>query len=414
MASGFLSTLVVRMLAAWSSATAAAAFRDECDAAGGCSELVWRGEPYTDTPGDWKVYGGTLTEEVFGAAGFRAWSSGEGDDWDLLWTHVEQADELEKRKLPPRPGRLALHCSYFMAAGQKCVLARHINTVQAALKIPSGNGTPGKPYFLRTFELKQLHEHDAWVQALRAEPSRTWVVKGCMAGGSEGITLLNGSSSEAEVSQFRDTWSVAQEYLHDALTSQGRKFHARMYLLVTRWDPVGVFLYRGGLVFRSKRLHESAQPSMNDIFSGISDDVEPVQLQAIWDEMGDQRASIARAKLHQVLKRLFGNGMAERFGDPARLEERSFSCFDWYGIDVMFDQGLQPHVLEINVGPNMWVDAQGTASEPTLRAVKQPAMEQVASWASGRIALARPGAPLSLQEQVELETRTLTSFERIM
>mmetsp|Transcript_79170 Transcript_79170/g.227023 ORF Transcript_79170/g.227023 Transcript_79170/m.227023 type:complete len:434 (+) Transcript_79170:56-1357(+) len=392
---------------------------DERTGVSGCSgeareakfaRLRWRVASYKD--GKRSVYGGPVVEQALAGAGFGGPVA--DDDWDLFYTHFPQGKAVEAAKLPKRAGRLVNHCQYFTAAGQKCHLAGHLARVELARALRGEGDAPGsKPRNLETYNLHKVEESAAWRQAMRNQPERHWLVKTCSGGASRGITLVS-SADEDVIAASIGTWSVAQEYLHHPLLSAGgRKFHMRLYLHVSRWEPVGVMLYDDGLVFRSRHVHDGARPSQQrDIFSSVSADVEPLSVQTVWAEIGSERAALAQQRLRKLLADVFGSAVRESFGEPGRLAARGFDCYDMFGLDVMFDTDLRPYLLEVNSGPNLWVDRQGDVEEKMLRAVKEPLVRQLAAWAAARVRQ-RTASP-TLAQCLEIEDLTLVNFTRVL
>lgn len=381
-----------------------------CSAAEQATKLRWRCKPYDPQHGVY-TYGGRFVEEVFAHRGFQG--PKEDDDWDVLWTHYDMSQALKAVALPPRPGRLVNHCQYFTAAGHKCRLARHVSKVQRALQKADAGlalGPNARSRHLRTFELKIRAQAEAWRKETRVDPDRIWLVKECTAGHSKGIRLLRGSNTSA-VDEVLDTWSVAQEYVARPFLLDGRKFHMRLYLLVTRWAPIGAFLYGDGVIFRSKRLYDRDQPSVQrDVFSGISEAVEPSDLAVLWNKLGAARGRRVLAHIVELFAEILGNALEESYGSAGDLDARGYSCFDLFGADVMLDEDLQPLLLEVNQGPNMWVDGGGPQHEPFQRSVKGPLLEQLLKWAELRVR--RP--PQTLKDAAALEDEALQSFQRIL
>merc|ERR1712176_1633170 len=119
----------------------------------------------------------------------------------------------------------------------------------------------------------------------------------------------------------------------------GRKFHLRLYVHVPRWSPVGALLYDDGMVFRSRHAYEGHRPSTkNDVFSGVSQDVEPLALTTLWDALGSMVAAKVRTRIVDLLANIFGVAVEETFGDASDLNKRGFACFDLFGVDVMLDE----------------------------------------------------------------------------
>jgi len=341
------------------------------------------------------AYGGDLVHSAFEDAGFTAVAD---DDWDVLFTHFpvkhSRLDALNRSGLDGgRPRRLVNHCQYFTAAGQKCILADHIVRVAREL----GHERPPLDKHLETYVLADPQQAAAWMEALRRDPSRHWLLKDCSGGASQGIDLVN-SWNESMINESIGKWRVAQAYMSNPLTShRGQKFHVRLYVLITSWAPVHAWVYEDGLVFRSKHAHVGDRPSAErDIFSAFSTDVDVLALSALWEELGSSSTQKAQASISELLAEVLGSSLEASFGDPRALEsERGYSCFDLFGVNVMFDQQVRPYILEVNMGPNLWVDRQGKEIEAMLRMVKTPLVRQIVAWAEATVRHSAAVVPMS-------------------
>jgi len=370
------------------------------------SELRWRYAAFDGRTAD--IYGGDVVREAFADAGFSVVTD---DSWDVLFTHFP----VQSAHLDPvdRPGhrmerqRLVNHCQYFMAAGQKCTLANHIARVAHA----KGHH---QDRHLETYVLADPEQAEAWRKALHRDSAQHWLLKDCSGGASQGIDLVS-SSDHSLIDSSMGQWRVAQAYLHDPFTSNlGQKFHVRLYVLVTNWAPVQAWLYEDGLVFRSKHAHIGDIPSADkDIFSAFSDKVDVYSLSMLWEELGMTSARKAQASISELLADVLGSSLIDSFGDPqVVLSRRSYSCFDIFGVDVMFDQQLRPYILEVNLGPNLWVERQGKQIQPTLRVVKTPLVRQIIAWAEARLRSSFQGASDALNTSAE--GQILEGFHRIL
>mmetsp|Transcript_25162 Transcript_25162/g.63845 ORF Transcript_25162/g.63845 Transcript_25162/m.63845 type:complete len:415 (-) Transcript_25162:10-1254(-) len=377
--------------------------------------LRWRGFPYMVThPAYAKtIYGGGFVKESFAASGFEG--PVEGDDWHVLWTHRPQ-----DRKLPPlpaltRPGqRLVNHCNYYAAAGDKCAFTRHAETV---FRKDPGSPLHGKPY-LRSFELTKPEELERWRREVEAAPTKSWVLKPCSAGASKGIEVARGAGA-LEVQRRMKSSTIAQEYLERPFRGFGdRKFHMRLFVLMPRYEPVAAYLYGDGLVFRST--HEAKRGDLpsaeKDVFSSLSDSVVGSRLEDLWRMLDAHPeapvpSATVRERINEVLSGLLGTRLQESFGSYQALEQRrGFGCFDLFGADVLLDERLQPMVMEINVGPNMWVDNHGKENVELLSAIKRPMVQQVAHWA----ALRSSREEVTDEQAAAMEAKALVNFTRIL
>ncbi|CAE7243070.1 Ttll4, partial [Symbiodinium pilosum] len=273
----------------------------------------------------------------------------------------------------PRP-RLVLGCQYFTAAGQKCTLANHLLRVQAAHK-----QEPGARH-LEAYSLRNQTQVADFRRRLSQKPDGLWLVKSCSAGRSEGIVLLSGRPEDSEtLHKVMYTWAVAQKYIEKPYLGFGeRKFHMRLYVLVTSWHSPAVFLFNEGFVFRSRHKYDASSPSVKrDVFSAVSADVESLALASLWEHLGERTTDVWQ-RLTRVLVETLSTSLAESFGPTERLEQRSYACFDIFGVDVMLDDHLQPFILEVNTGPNLWLDDTSTANQATI---KGAFVHQVVLWA---------------------------------
>jgi len=186
-----------------------------------------------------------------------------------------QDSGLTKYQLTPRSGqRLTNHCPYFAGAGNKCALAQL--TAQLRKK---------KSRHLRNFDLSDSTHVAAWRKAVAKSPKKLWVMKPCFGGASRGIQIVQGQTVVGDEERF-GAQTAAQEYLEPFLGFGRRKFHLRLYVLVTRWAPVGAYLYDEGVVFRSKHEYDRGRVTTEDnIFSSISGDVDGVPLATLWQHL---------------------------------------------------------------------------------------------------------------------------------
>jgi len=372
-----------------------------------CDGLQWRGAPYklSDPKFARTIYGGKYITEAFNRCGFVG--PFDGEDWDVLWTHRPQDAALMSMDLPPRRGmRLVNHCNYFQDGGNKCKFARRANLL-------TRKRAEANPRHLRIYELDDRRQLVDWKKSVNANPEEYWVLKPCLGGGSKGVEVHRGREALTALKHF-DTPTVAQEYVAQPyLGLEGRKFHLRHYILVTRWMPTAAYLFNDALIFQSRHRYND-RPSERDIFSGISEAVEGLPQRVLWDRLdADPSLNISaavRANIEDVFREFLGTEVEEVYGSFSSWEARQFSCFDLFGVDTMLDAQLQPRVMEINVGPNLWVDNHGKDNEVQLRRIKVPLVDQVLRWA----ALRTSRRTISPEEAAAIEASTLQNFTRLL
>jgi len=223
--------------------------------------------------------------------------------------------------------------------------------------------------------------------AAAINPHKLWVVKPCSTGRSQGIEIFT-SKNVANFNR-QNYFAVAQEYVNRPfLWDDAYKFHFRVYVLVPRWSPPTALLYNDGLIFRSRVKYDPEKPVKDrDIFSSVSETVDPLPLEDLWAYLGPANATKVRSDLLQMLRELLGNSLEESFGSASTVDEdlRGYECFDFFGADVLLTEELKPALLEINMSPNLWVDDIGTQHRPLMRQLKRPLVEDIVRWAAARL-----------------------------
>jgi len=293
------------------------------------------------------------------------------------------------------------------------------------LASPAGS----RAHHIRSYDLSLPADLAAWRHSVAEEPEKYWVLKPCLAGASKGIQVRRGQAAlhaqKTSVSEI-----VAQEYLERPfLGLGGRKFHLRLYVLVSRWSPTIAYLFDEGLVFHSRHNYASSGPGTGrDVFSSISKSVEAFSLAELWRRLDSstlntfQESTTSGLNTSNGVQQQIRDALVEVLSDSADSfnvfsnleEERGFSCFDLLGADIILDEQLQPFIMEINVGPNLWIDNHGSEHMELLQSIKNPMMSQIAHWASLTI---QNGRVLGLEQLNNFESTTskaLSNFTRIL
>merc|ERR1712039_576396 len=101
-----------------------------------------------------------------------------------------------------------------------------------------------------------------------------------------------------------------------------RKFHLRVYVLVTNWSPQPrILMFNEGVVFRSRHQYNAqALDNKRDVFSAISTDVEALPHESLWNaiaSLGDTQlpsAADARAHMIELIRMIFGEAIEKSNG----------------------------------------------------------------------------------------------------
>ncbi|KAK2952195.1 putative Tubulin polyglutamylase TTLL4 [Blattamonas nauphoetae] len=205
-----------------------------------------------------------------------------------------------------------------------------------------------------------------------------------------------------------ETNTLAQEYISNPLLIRGFKFDLRLYLVITGYDPLRIYLYRDGLARfasesynphntnqyshltnfsinkgRIKRRVEREEAMLNKENKNEKKEEDPNDLDEEEDAEEEEHRPTAdeveenslkwrlvdlrlylRAQLHVddcVVMRRIQDVLIKTFisaDSTFRKELRSTlvypqNCSELYGVDIILDDTYRPWILEINTSPSM-------------------------------------------------------------
>ena len=183
-----------------------------------------------------------------------------------------------------------------------------------------------------------------------------------------------------------DETLLVQEYMAKPFLLDGFKFDLRLYVLVTSFDPLRVFLYRDGLVRLSTQEYKApCDGNLDDLFMHLtnysinkhadnfeaSDAADAGSKRSLawlteWlDANGHDSALLWRRMADVVLKTLMialpanvhAYKVAQSSTSSAGLSTES-KCFAIFGFDLFLDRKLKPFVIEVNRSPSFTCDSE--------------------------------------------------------
>lgn len=212
--------------------------------------------------------------------------------------------------------------------------------------------------------LEESPEHD---------PNKLWIVKPNKLSRGRGIYLIK------EFDQLENDEGIVSEYVDNPLTVNGHKFDLRIYVVVTSFYPLRIYVYREGLArFATEKYSKEASQSnlyvhltnysinkKNRSFKGktkLPDDTLPykwsltafferlkscgVDVDLIWEQIYDL-----------IIKSILSS---ERY-ISYYTKEKFTKCnrsFEIFGYDVMIDDTLKPVLMEINLSPSLSLESK--------------------------------------------------------
>jgi len=231
-------------------------------------------------------------------------------------------------------------------------------------------------FFPQSFYLPQ--EYGMWKEAFKATQAEgaTWIMKPISKCQGQGIFLVtklsqvatwredrrfrSGADDEAPVEPY-----VCQRYIDRPYLVGGKKFDMRIYVLVTSFSPLNVYLFRSGFARFTFHRFTMDEGDIGDRFvhltnvaiqktapdydpnSGCKWDLRSLKLYLI-SRHGEERANKAFCDIQSlIIKTLLAV-------QPVIIQDKH--CFEMYGYDVLLDESLKPWLLEVNASPSLTAD----------------------------------------------------------
>ncbi|EER12909.1 Tubulin--tyrosine ligase, putative, partial [Perkinsus marinus ATCC 50983] len=206
-------------------------------------------------------------------------------------------------------------------------------------------------------------------------PSWLWIVKPPSQSRGRGIFILRDLEDLPT-----DSSCVISRYIVDPYLIQGYKFDLRVYVLVTGFDPLRVYLYREGLtrlacspftVKTAEDLQNKYAHLTNYSICRSSDDYVENR-DARVDHYGhkwslsalNRHCSCSGLDVSEVwgsiidiiLKTLVASGRFGQIGQSGVGRRAAPSCFELFGFDILLDSKLKPWLIEVNLSPSLVAD----------------------------------------------------------
>lgn len=254
-----------------------------------------------------------------------------------------------------------------------------------------------------------------------------WIVKPVASSRGRGVFLINHPDQVP-----LDENLIVSHYLHNPLVIDGFKFDVRLYVAVTSYDPLVVYLYEEGLTrfatvkyekaskhLRNQCMHltnYSVNKKSNDYVKNDDPDVEDYgnkwsmgAMLRYLRSLGKDTAALMMRIEDVVIKTLLSVELSIATACKMFMPYRG-NCFELYGFDILVDDTMKPWVLEVNLSPslacdspldlkikgNMLCDLFSLAGivchDPMMRSLQQQSRrnQEIAAKIAGRAKKSRP------------------------
>ena len=307
------------------------------------------------------------------------------DSWELMW-HAGQVDPLILRHLKPQQ-----YINKFPNSGCLTTKSQLWSTF---VRMQRRHGEHHFGFLPTTFalpeeaaDLRVAMTADGASKAEGADYGHVWIVKPVAACRGQGISLHRSIDGlPYDVAARR---AVASRYVHPPYLVDGRKVDLRLYVLVTSWRPLVLYLHRSGLARLATEAY--ALDDLDDAHKHLTN--YSINKHAKGDQAAgsftsksasNERATIPGPKI--TLDAFYSHLVADAGVEAAArawqdiddvvvktaiaaepqlgqavetyLPRDGGRCFQLFGFDVMLDAHLKPWVIEVNLDPSLATDAR--------------------------------------------------------
>ncbi|XP_023290516.1 tubulin polyglutamylase TTLL4 [Orussus abietinus] len=214
-----------------------------------------------------------------------------------------------------------------------------------------------------------------------------WIIKPPASARGTGIRVVHRWS---QIPKKRPL--IVQQYLSRPRLIGGAKFDLRLYVLVTSFNPLRIYLYPDGLVRFASVKYVDDINYLNDRFmhltnysvnktsaSYTSNDCADScrghkwTIKTLWSYLEKEHVNVSKlwASMKDIVVKTMIAGESSINALTRANTTTRYSCFELFGVDILLDENLKPWLLEVNISPSL------QSSSPLDEAVKGPLIRNV-------------------------------------
>ncbi|XP_019872064.1 tubulin monoglutamylase TTLL4 isoform X2 [Aethina tumida] len=196
-----------------------------------------------------------------------------------------------------------------------------------------------------------------------------WIIKPPASARGVGIKVINKWSQLP-----KKTSLVVQKYIAKPYLINGSKFDLRLYVLVTSFHPLRIYLYPDGLARFASAKYSEESKDLKDRYRHLTNySINKLSDQYTANEDANscqghkwtisklmeylQERGVNSSLLWKNLQQLVIKTMISAEAPITQLCEEHmnslYNCYELFGVDVLLDEDLKPWLLEVNISPSL-------------------------------------------------------------
>ncbi|KAM8915701.1 tubulin polyglutamylase TTLL5 isoform 2-T2 [Spinachia spinachia] len=207
-----------------------------------------------------------------------------------------------------------------------------------------------------------------------AKDKGPWIIKPVASSRGRGIYLVSNPNQI-----LMDENILVSRYINNPLLIDEFKFDVRLYVLVTSYDPVLIYVYEEGLARFATVKYDRTSKNIKNTFMHLTnysvnkkssdyvscDDPEVEDYGNKWSmsavlrylkQEGKDTTLLMRQVEDLVIKSVLSAELQIANACKTYVPHKT-NCFELYGFDVLIDSNLKPWLLEVNLSPSLACDA---------------------------------------------------------
>lgn len=211
-------------------------------------------------------------------------------------------------------------------------------------------------------------DYEVLVSLMEIE-KQLWILKPAASSCGKGIKVIKKISDVPKKNKF-----VVSKYISDPHTINGFKYDLRVYVCVTSFDPLRIYLYQDGLVRFATEQYILSRKSLKKRYIHLTNFSVNKKSKNFIKVQGDSKDGEGSKWSFQALRKKYAEigvdyenvfGKIEEIIIKTLISAESLmisslssqkyrnSCFELYGFDILIDSKLKPWLLEVNILPSL-------------------------------------------------------------